>query len=83
MIKIFLNGKIEAKNMSHKLFKNIVHGNKQNTCIGIECHNQDELDELLKILNINKDILAEHILLKKSVYFEIIIRENGYFQLIY
>lgn len=88
-----LYGKIEAKNMNNKLFKNVIQGNVYNTCIGLECNNQDELDELMELLNINKYILAEHnmhynkllkdLMLTKSVYFDIIISTGGNFTLIY
>ena len=64
-----------------------------NSQLSFECRNQDELDELLELLNINKDILTKHninynklikdLILKKSVFFDIILKEDGSFQLIY
>lgn len=64
-----------------------------NSQLSFECRSQDELDELLESLNINKDILAKNnmnynklikdLILTKSVFFDIIIREDGNFQLIY
>lgn len=64
-----------------------------NSQLSFECRSQDELDELLKSLNINKDILTKNnmhynklikdLILTKSVFFDIIIKEDGNFQLIY
>ncbi len=64
-----------------------------NSQLAFECRSQDELDELLELLNINKDILMKHnmnynklikdLILTKSVFFDIIIKEDGNFQLIY
>lgn len=61
--------------------------------LAFECRSQDELDELLELLDINKDILMENnmhynklikdLILTKSVFFDIIIKEDGNFQLIY
>lgn len=64
-----------------------------NSQLSFECRSQDELDELLESLNINKDILTKNnmhynklikdLILTKSVFFDIIIKEDGNFQLIY
>lgn len=64
-----------------------------NSQLSFECRSQDELDELLESLNINKDILAKNnmhynklikdLILSKSVFFDTIIKEDGSFQLIY
>lgn len=64
-----------------------------NSQLSFECRSQDELDELLESLNINKDILTKHnmhynklikdLILTKSVFFNIIIKEDGNFKLIY
>ena len=64
-----------------------------NSQLSFECRSQDELDELLESLNINKDILTKRnmhynklikdLILTKSVFFNIIIKEDGNFQLIY
>ena len=64
-----------------------------NSQLSFECRSQDELDELLELLNINKDILTKNnmhynklikdLILTKSVFFDIIIKEGGNFQLIY
>lgn len=64
-----------------------------NSQLAFECRSQDELDELLELLDINKDILMKHnmnysklikdLILTKSVFFDIIIKEDGNFQLIY
>lgn len=64
-----------------------------NSKLSFECRSQDELDELLESLNINKDILTKNnmhynklikdLILTKSVFFDIIIKEDGNFQLTY
>lgn len=64
-----------------------------NLQLSFECRSQDELDELLEALDINKDILTKHnmhynklikdLILTKSVFFDVIIKEDGSFQLIY
>lgn len=64
-----------------------------NSQLSFESRSQDELDELLELLNINKDILTKNnmhynklikdLIWTKSVFFDIIIKEDGNFQLIY
>jgi hypothetical protein len=64
-----------------------------NSQLAFECRSQDELDELLELLDINKDILTKNnmsynkllkdLILTKSVFFDIIVKEDGSFQLIY
>jgi len=64
-----------------------------NSQLSFECRSQDELDELLELLDINKDILKKNnmnynklikdLTLTKSVFFDIIVKEDGSFQLIY
>ena len=63
--------KIESLNY---IFKN----NKYNTCLCVECKTQEELDELLKKLNLDVEIKA-----KTPLHLSIILKEDGSFQLIY
>lgn len=56
------------------IFKN----NNYNTCICVECKTQEEIDKLLKKLNLDVEIKA-----KTPLHLSIILKKDGKFQIIY
>jgi len=56
----------------------IIKNNKYNTCLCVECKTQEEIDRLLKKLNLDVEIKA-----KTPLYLSIILKKDGKFQIIY
>ncbi len=64
---------IKIKNLEY-IFKN----NNYNTCICVECKRQEEIDKLLKKINLDVEIKA-----KATLHLSIILKKDGKFQIIY
>lgn len=64
---------IEIENLNY-----IIKNNKYNTCLCVECKTQEELNELLKQLNLDVKIKA-----KTPLHLSIILKKDGKFQIIY
>jgi hypothetical protein len=56
----------------------IIKNNKYNTCICVECKTQEEINNLLKRLNLDVEIKA-----KAPLHLSIILKKDGKFQIIY
>ena len=56
----------------------ISKNNNYNTCICLECKTQEEIDKLLKKLNLDMEIKA-----KTPLHLSIILKKDGKFQIIY
>jgi hypothetical protein len=56
----------------------IIKNNNYNTCICVECKTQEEINNLLKRLNLDVEIKA-----KAPLHLSIILKKDGKFQIIY
>lgn len=61
-----------------EILEYIIKNNNYNTCICVECKTQEEIDKLLKKLNLDVEIKA-----KAPLHLSIILKKDGKFQIIY